>query len=147
MSIGTNDLSQYTLAVDRTNSAVASIASGYHPAVLRLIKQVIDAAHARDKWVGLCGELAGEPHAIPILLGLGLDEFSINPHVIPIVKHIIRSISFERLAAHRSCVAETWPHRRAPSHRPTPPETQQLDHHPISNLRLNGRGVMTPDEV
>jgi len=94
-SIGTNDLSQYTLAADRTNENVAQIASGFQPAVFRLIKQVIDAAHSKGKWVGLCGELAGELLAIPILLGLGLDEFSMNPPAIPYAKLLIRSISME----------------------------------------------------
>jgi len=95
-SIGTNDLSQYTLAADRTNAQVSEIASGFQPAVFRLIKQVIDAAHANGKWVGLCGELAGEVLAIPILLGLGLDEFSMNPPAIPYAKYLIRSISMEK---------------------------------------------------
>jgi phosphotransferase system enzyme I (PtsI) len=95
-SIGTNDLSQYVLAADRTNAHVAEIASGFQPAVFRLIKQVIDAAHANGKWVGLCGELAGELLAIPILLGLGLDEFSMNPPAIPYAKYLIRSISMEK---------------------------------------------------
>jgi phosphotransferase system enzyme I (PtsI) len=94
-SIGTNDLSQYTLAADRTNAQVAEIASGFQPAVFRLIKGVIDAAHAKGKWVGLCGEMAGELLAIPILLGLGLDEFSMNPPAIPFAKRLIRSISME----------------------------------------------------
>jgi phosphotransferase system enzyme I (PtsI) len=98
-SIGTNDLSQYTMAADRTNARVAQIASGFQPAVFRLIKQVIEAAHARDKWVGLCGEMAGELIAIPILLGLGLDEFSMNPPSIPYAKLLIRSISLERARA------------------------------------------------
>ena len=95
-SIGTNDLSQYTLAADRTNAHVAEIAAGFQPAVFRLIKQVIDAAHAKGKWVGLCGEMAGEILAIPILLGLGLDEFSMNPPAVPYAKLLIRSISMER---------------------------------------------------
>jgi phosphotransferase system enzyme I (PtsI) len=95
-SIGTNDLSQYTLAADRTNANVAEIAAGFQPAVFRLIKQVIDAAHARGKWVGLCGEMAGELLAIPILLGLGLDEFSMNPPAIPYAKLLIRSITMEK---------------------------------------------------
>jgi len=94
-SIGTNDLSQYTLAADRTNAQVASLASGFHPAVLRLVRDVIAAAHARGRWVGLCGELAGEPLAIPILLGLGLDEFSMNPPAIPLAKQIIRALTLD----------------------------------------------------
>ncbi len=92
-SIGTNDLSQYTLAADRTNASVAPLADGFHPAVLRLVRDVIGAAHARGKWVGLCGELAGEPLAIPILLGLGLDEFSMNPPAVPLAKQIIRTLT------------------------------------------------------
>ena len=64
---------------DRTSAHVSNLASGFHPAVLRLVKQVIDAAHANGKWVGMCGEFAGERLAIPILLGLGLDEFSMRP--------------------------------------------------------------------
>ncbi len=102
-SIGTNDLSQYTLAADRTNAQVAPIASGFQPAVFRLIKGVIDAAHPNGKWVGLCGEMAGELLAIPILLGLGLDEFSMNPPAIPFAKQLIRSISLE----HAQRVAQT----------------------------------------
>ncbi len=95
-SIGTNDLTQYTMAADRTNTQVAALASGFQPAVFRLIKTVIDAAHAQGKWVGLCGEMAGEMLAIPILLGLGLDEFSMNPPAIPFAKRLIRSISHEQ---------------------------------------------------
>ncbi|MEJ2446459.1 MAG: phosphoenolpyruvate--protein phosphotransferase [Anaerolineales bacterium] len=102
-SIGTNDLSQYTMAADRTNAKVATLASGFQPAVFRLIKMVIDAAHQKGKWVGLCGEMAGEILAIPILLGLGLDEFSMNPPAIPFAKRLIRSISME----HARQVAET----------------------------------------
>jgi phosphoenolpyruvate-protein kinase (PTS system EI component) len=95
-SIGTNDLTQYTLAADRTNAQVASLASGLQPAVLRLVRDVITAAHARGKWVGLCGEMAGEPLAIPILLGLGLDEFSMNPPAIPLAKQVIRALTLDQ---------------------------------------------------
>jgi len=94
-SIGTNDLSQYVLAADRTNAQVAPLASGFQPAVLRLVRDVIAAAHARGKWVGLCGELAGEPLAAPILLGLGLDEFSMNPPAIPLAKQVIRALALD----------------------------------------------------
>ena len=98
-SIGTNDLTQYTLAADRTNAQVASLASGLQPAVLRLVRDVITAAHAHGKWVGLCGEMAGEPLAIPILLGLGLDEFSMNPPAIPLAKQIIRAATLQEAQA------------------------------------------------
>lgn len=89
-SIGTNDLAQYTLASDRTNGSVSKLADALHPSVLRLIRMVIEAAHARGKWVGLCGELAGNPLAVPVLLGLGLDEFSMVPKAIPVLKQTIR---------------------------------------------------------
>jgi phosphoenolpyruvate-protein phosphotransferase (PTS system enzyme I) len=92
-SIGTNDLTQYTLAVDRGNPKVANLFQPLHPAVLRLIKHIIDTAHAKGKWVGMCGELAGMPKAIPILLGLGLDEFSMAHRSIPEAKRIIARIS------------------------------------------------------
>lgn len=91
-SIGTNDLTQYTLAVDRTNSKVARLANPLNPAVLMLIKRTIDSAHAEGKWVGLCGELAGEPIAAPILLGLGLDEFSMSPARVPVIKAVMREL-------------------------------------------------------
>jgi phosphoenolpyruvate-protein phosphotransferase (PTS system enzyme I) len=92
-SIGTNDLSQYTLAADRANAAVATLADALHPAVLRLIRMVIEAAHAKRKWVGLCGELAADPLAAPVLLGLGLDEFSLTARSVPLVKQAIRRYS------------------------------------------------------
>jgi phosphoenolpyruvate-protein phosphotransferase len=98
-SIGTNDLSQYTMAADRTNAQVATLATGFQPAVLRLVRDVIAAAHAQGKWVGLCGELAGEPLAVPILLGLGLDEFSMNPPAIPLAKQVIRALTLDEVRA------------------------------------------------
>jgi phosphoenolpyruvate-protein phosphotransferase len=91
-SIGTNDLSQYTMAADRTNPKVAELSNAFFPAVLRLVREVIQAAHKEGKWVGMCGELAGEPLALPILLGLELDEFSMNPPMVPLAKQIIRNL-------------------------------------------------------
>lgn len=93
LSIGSNDLTQYTLAVDRTNERVSRLYQSLHPAVLRAIKLTIDAAHAHGKWVGMCGELAGMQEAIPILLGLGLDEFSMVPRAIPKAKWLISHLS------------------------------------------------------
>jgi phosphotransferase system enzyme I (PtsI) len=77
-SIGTNDLIQYTMAADRMNERVSYLYQPYNPAILRLVKMVIDAAHRQGKWAGMCGEMAGDEHAIPLLLGLGLDEFSMS---------------------------------------------------------------------
>ncbi len=89
-SIGTNDLTQYTFAAERTNDKVAALSDPCHPAILRQIRSVIEAGHARGIWIGLCGELAGDPDAIPLLLGLGLDEFSMAPPMIPQAKAIVR---------------------------------------------------------
>lgn len=92
-SIGTNDLIQYTMAADRMNEQVSYLYQPYNPAILRLIKMVIDAAHKEGKWAGMCGEMAGDEIAIPILLGLGLDEFSMSATSILKARSQIRNLS------------------------------------------------------
>jgi phosphoenolpyruvate-protein phosphotransferase (PTS system enzyme I) len=96
-SIGTNDLTQYTLAVDRGNEKIASLYQPLHPAVTRLIKTVIDASHQAGKWTGMCGELAGDERATILLAGMGLDEFSMSPSSIVRIKNIIRKSSFAEM--------------------------------------------------
>lgn len=96
-SIGTNDLTQYTLAVDRANSALAARHDGLHPSVLRLIAHTIDAAHRYGKRADLCGELGSDPVAIPILVGLGMDELSVSIPAVPVVKAQIRTLTMADL--------------------------------------------------
>ncbi|GLG00174.1 phosphoenolpyruvate-protein phosphotransferase [Alicyclobacillus hesperidum subsp. aegles] len=94
-SIGTNDLVQYTMACDRMNERISHLYQPLHPSVLRLIKMVIDGAHRHGKWVGMCGELAGELSAVPVLLGLGLDEFSMSAGSILKVRERIRGLRMD----------------------------------------------------
>ena len=91
-SIGSNDLIQYTLAADRTNEKVSHLYEPTHPSILRLIKMTVDAAHANNIWAGVCGEIAGDPVLVPLLLGLGVDELSAAPSAIDSVKYMIRRV-------------------------------------------------------
>ncbi|OAI57365.1 hypothetical protein AYO49_02265 [Verrucomicrobiaceae bacterium SCGC AG-212-N21] len=91
-SIGTNDLTQYTLAVDRVNERVSDLYQPTHPAVLRLVRQVVEAAHHADLWVGMCGEMAGDVSVTPLLVGLGLDELSAASSQVAKVKHAVRAL-------------------------------------------------------
>lgn len=102
-SIGTNDLIQYSLAIDRVNEQVAHLYEPLHPAVLRMVRQAVEAGHAQGIPVAMCGEMAGEPSYVPVLLGLDLDELSMNPLVIPKVKRIIRTATMREC---RELVAE-----------------------------------------
>jgi phosphotransferase system enzyme I (PtsI) len=94
LSIGTNDLIQYLLAVDRGNEIVSDLFQEFHPAVVRFLRRIIDRGKNEKVWVGMCGEMAGDPLATMLLIGLGLDEFSVVPHVLPEIKKIVRSIHY-----------------------------------------------------
>jgi len=93
-SLGTNDLVQYTLAADRVNERIAYLYEPTHPAILRLIKNTIDVGHAHGIWTGICGEMAGNPLMVPLLMGLGADELSVSPSLVPLVKDVIRNIRY-----------------------------------------------------
>jgi phosphotransferase system enzyme I (PtsI) len=103
-SIGTNDLIQYALAVDRVNEKVAYLYEPTHPAIVRLLKMVADAAHANNIWVGVCGEMAGDVALVPLLLGLGMDELSAAATLVPRVKRAVQSLTIPEC---RELVEET----------------------------------------
>ena len=96
-SIGTNDLIQYSMASDRMNEKVSYLYQPYNPSLLRLIKMTIDGAHKEGKWCGMCGEMAGEELAVALLLGLGLDEFSMSASSILQARKMVRSLSYAEM--------------------------------------------------
>ena len=98
-SIGTNDLIQYSLAIDRSNPELAYLYNAMHPAILRMLKMVVDVCRKYNIDICLCGEMAGEIQNLPVVLGLGIDELSINPPFIPEIKNIIRSLSYQETRA------------------------------------------------
>jgi phosphotransferase system enzyme I (PtsI) len=98
-SLGTNDLVQYTLAVDRVNERIAYLYQPTHPAIIRLIKSTIDVGHQHGIWTGICGEMAGNPIMVPLLIGLGVDEFSVSATLVPLVKDVIRKLRFSQAEA------------------------------------------------
>ncbi len=118
VSIGTNDLTQYTLAVDRGNPQVADLYDPFHPAVLRQIDTVVRLCHSQRKWVGICGSMAGDPLAVPLLIGFGVDEFSVAPSLIPDVKKMIAVVTTHaaREMAEKSLSIETGLRVRALVH-------------------------------
>lgn len=98
-SLGTNDLVQYTLAVDRVNERIAYLYQPTHPAIIRLIKNTIDVGHQHGIWTGICGEMAGNPLMVPLLIGLGVDEFSVSSSLVPVVKDVVRKLKFSEAEA------------------------------------------------
>jgi phosphotransferase system enzyme I (PtsI) len=109
VSIGTNDLTQYSLAVDRGNPRVADLYDSFHPAILRQIDTVVRLCHSQGKWVGVCGSMAGNPLAVPLMIGFGVDELSVAPSLIPDVKRMIGVVTTDaaREMAEKSLVTET----------------------------------------
>lgn len=115
-SVGTNDLIQYTMAADRMNERVSYLYQPYNPSILRLIKNVIDAAHAEGKWAGMCGEMAGDQTAVPLLLGMGLDEFSMSATSILKTRSLMKRLDTTKMAELADRALE--PRRRLGGHRP-----------------------------
>jgi phosphoenolpyruvate-protein kinase (PTS system EI component) len=109
LSIGTNDLTQYTLAMDRGHSELAHRIDGLHPAVLRLIATTVAAAEKHSRFVAVCGGLASEPAAVPVLLGLGVHELSVVPTLVPQLKSLIRTLTLDacRSLAQRAVALDT----------------------------------------
>lgn len=134
-SIGTNDLVQYLMAVDRNNELIADLYQEFHPAVIRAIRTTIETGHRHGIWVGMCGEMAGNPLATVLLLGLGLDEFSMVPSVIPEVKKIIRSTTLEE---GQRVVAEAQTKSHALEVRAFLTEYMQQRHPEILTAMMNG---------
>jgi phosphotransferase system enzyme I (PtsI) len=97
VSIGTNDLIQYTLAVDRINENVTHLYDPFHPAVVRLLESVVRTAHSKGKWVGVCGEMTSDPRAVPLLVGMGVDAMSVSPRMFLRVKQTIRGLKHEAM--------------------------------------------------
>lgn len=95
-SLGTNDLVQYTLAVDRVNERIAYLYQPTHPAIIRLIKNTVDVGHQHGIWTGVCGEMAGNPLMVPLLIGLGVDEFSVSTSLVPMIKEVVRKLSYSQ---------------------------------------------------
>ena len=126
-SIGTNDLTQYTLAVDRGNELISHLYNPMQPSVLSLIKQVIDASHAEGKWTGMCGELAGDERATLLLLGMGLDEFSMSAISVPRIKKLIRNVNFQDAKALANAALQ----------KPTASEIEQLIEEFLAENALN----------
>jgi phosphocarrier protein FPr/phosphocarrier protein len=124
-SIGTNDLTQYTMAIDRGNPRLAKMADALHPAVLRLIYITIKAAHKEGKWVGICGGIASEVAAVPVLIGLGIDELSVSINSIPAVKAAIRRQNLEHC---RELATKALAKKTATEVRTLLAEAAQADH-------------------
>jgi len=125
-SIGTNDLSQYTMAIDRGHPKLAAKVDELHPSLLRLIKTSVDAAHKNGKWVGVCGGLAGDPQAVPVLLGLGVDELSVSIPSIPAIKAQIRSLTKKQCVSMATQALETSSAAQVREISPTPYAEEQL---------------------